>query len=277
MQATIDRPTSVTRLRLGDAVRAVDGSAGVVGDIVVDPVRRTVTHLVVEPHLRHQQARLVPIERCTASGTCIHLDLTRAEVRGLPRVAFSDFVSPERGLELGPEWDVGTETIVALPYYGPEFGRVVFDGVVDVTYDRIPKGECEIRRTSTVHAADGTTIGRVEGFAVERDQIAAVIVRRGWRGFGEIVAVPVGAVSHVRNDAVDLMIDRSEMAALPRARRFEHLFDADQPGEVAPLSPLGIVLRQVLRLVRGPRRLLEPSRWISRRHDETRRSGPRES
>ena len=50
------------KLRLGEAVHAADGEVGEVGevgDVVVDRDRRTVTHLVVQPHGRHDEARLV--------------------------------------------------------------------------------------------------------------------------------------------------------------------------------------------------------------------------
>ena len=40
------------RLDLGSAVHSADGVYGELADVVIDPLTRRVTHLVVEPHKR---------------------------------------------------------------------------------------------------------------------------------------------------------------------------------------------------------------------------------
>ena len=54
------------RLELGSPVNCTDGPFGKLADIVVDPTKRRVTQLVVEPHDDHGKARLVPIELASA-------------------------------------------------------------------------------------------------------------------------------------------------------------------------------------------------------------------
>ncbi len=52
-------------------------------------------------------------------------------------------------------------------------------------YDRIPKGEVEIRRASPVISADGHQLGHVDGFIVdEEDQLGHIVLEHGhlWGG-----------------------------------------------------------------------------------------------
>lgn len=49
-------------LRVGMLAKATDGPGGEIADVVVDPVTWHVTHLVLQPHHRHDQARLVPMD-----------------------------------------------------------------------------------------------------------------------------------------------------------------------------------------------------------------------
>ena len=50
------------RLELGNRVRCTDGVYGELADIVIDPLEKRVTHLVVTPEQREGEARLVPIQ-----------------------------------------------------------------------------------------------------------------------------------------------------------------------------------------------------------------------
>src|SRR5512140_3834932 len=74
------------RLDLGSSVRCADGPAGELADIVIDPRTRRVTYLVIEPHGRHDLARLVPADRAQdapAEDGRISLDCTVAEIAQL--------------------------------------------------------------------------------------------------------------------------------------------------------------------------------------------------
>jgi len=64
-------------------------------DIVIDPTTRRVTDLVVEPHDRHDLARLVPVARMhteATSDTTIALDCTVAEISALEPVQKSAYL-----------------------------------------------------------------------------------------------------------------------------------------------------------------------------------------
>ncbi|MDH3296614.1 MAG: hypothetical protein OER95_20015, partial [Acidimicrobiia bacterium] len=110
-----------------------------------------------------------------------------------------------------------------LPYWDAEadFGLPTAGDQVDITYDRIPKGECEIRRTSAVTTDDDRTVGNVEGFLADDNHLAAVVVRTGMPGRQHKVVVPMSQVIAVHNDEIQLGVDRDAFKRLPRARGLE--------------------------------------------------------
>jgi sporulation protein YlmC with PRC-barrel domain len=208
------------RLDLGSPVRCHDGDLGELADVVIDPTTRRVTHLVVQPHHHGDQlSRLVPVERASASDDAdgaIALDLAIADVEAL------DPLHEVAYLRLGefpvddPEWDVGVEDMLALPYYqGLEAQAVEADPHVMIGYDRIPKGEVEIRRASAVSSADGAHLGHVEGFVVEGDHISHLVLERGHLWGRRDVVIPISAVSRVESDSVELKLSTDEVGRLP--------------------------------------------------------------
>ena len=54
------------RLDLGKPVHCSDGEFGELADVVIDPTKKRVTHLVVRPHDPDDVTRLVPIELVTS-------------------------------------------------------------------------------------------------------------------------------------------------------------------------------------------------------------------
>ncbi len=200
------------RLRLGQAVYATDGLFGELGDIVIEPEARTVTHLIVQPHRRHYQARLVPIWLAKVEGDTIKVGLDTPRIRQLQRVNFAEYVRYGHPIDLDDEWDVGITDVVYMPHMDPDFDEDIIDHQVEVAFDRIPKDECEIRRASEVVTSDQLAVGSVDGFLTDGDQLVAVVVRaRGKRP----VAVPLRAVARVLNDRIELAIDQASFEDLP--------------------------------------------------------------
>ena len=203
------------KLRLGQPVDTTDGHFGVLGDIIVDPQARTVTHVVVQPKHQHFQARLVPIWLVTEESGTLTVDLDTAHLRQLEAVAESQYMQLDEPVDLGPRWDVGTEDVSMMPYQTIDLDLEVFGNDFVVSYDRIPKGECEIRRTSDVVTGD-EIVGQVDGFVAEDEHLTAVVVRVGLPGFRHHVLVPFGAVGRVRNDRIALTMTEDEFHRLPR-------------------------------------------------------------
>jgi sporulation protein YlmC with PRC-barrel domain len=208
------------RLELGCTVHCTDGPVGELADVVIDPTRRRVTHLVVEPHRRHRLARLVPAElAATETSAAIAIRCTSEDLREFPLAEAFAFLRVDEFPLNDPDWDVGIETVLAQPYYdyaGFEAGPFPLDPDVEIACDRIPKGEVEIRRASEVVSSDGHRLGHVDGFVVDRgDAVTHVVLERGHLFGRREVTVPIGAVAEVETDSVRLSLSKDEVGGLP--------------------------------------------------------------
>jgi hypothetical protein len=208
-------------LRLGRSVEGLDGPLGTVGAIVVDPVAREVSHVVVEPMFhRHRQARLVPAELIDphAPPGRVRIGLDADGLLGLDPFRVVEFVPLGHGIELHGGWDVADEHVVGLPnWHGRVFaGPIAADLPVEVRVDRVPRGECEVRRASRVVDVTGRTVGHVDGLIVDDGHVLGAIVARRALGLRHLVAVPIDHVSSVAPDLVRLDVERGEVDRFPR-------------------------------------------------------------
>jgi sporulation protein YlmC with PRC-barrel domain len=208
------------RLDLGSPVHCTDAEFGELADVIVDPTTRCVTHLVVQPHHRPDEARIVPVERVDAEGPAIRLTSTVAEVEALDRMHETAYLRLGEFPVDDPQWDVGVEEVRGLPYYqGLDSQPLEADPHVLFAYDRVPKGAVEIRRASAVTAADGEHLGRVDGFVVDDEHhISHVVLEHGHLWGRREVAIPIGAVARVETDEVTLRLTKDEVGDLPSHR-----------------------------------------------------------
>lgn len=205
------------RLELGAPADCSDGHFGELVDIVVDPTTRRVTHLVIEPHERHWLARLVPIELVGAAdgGKALALRCTVAEARRLEHVQRSAYLPMGSELEVDdPDWDVGVDGVLVLPFYGSD-AWLPHDAVISATFDRVPKGDVEIRRSSTVTSADGHHVGHVDGLVVDGEEhVTHVVLEHGHLWGRREVTIPIADVAQVAPDAITLRLTKDEVGAL---------------------------------------------------------------
>jgi sporulation protein YlmC with PRC-barrel domain len=213
----------MARIELECEVVCTDGSFGKLADVVVDPTRQTLTHLVVEsPH--GGGGRLVPSSLATVVGDerepRISLSCTLAEAKALPHV--QDFLyAPVSGVTLDdPDWDIGIERAFVLPGIGPDHSDLLaLDDNVSVAFDRVPKGGVEIRRDSPVVTADGHGAGHVDSFVIDGSgRITHLVLERGHLWGRREVTIPIEGVARVENDAVTLSLSKSEVGRLPSVR-----------------------------------------------------------
>lgn len=207
------------RLELGSRVDCTDDELGELVDVVVDPVANKVTHLVVEPNRDDWVARLVPIELAQAasnSNGAVALRATVEEVRRLPPVHEVAFLRVGDFPVDDPDWDVGIQQVLALPYYTTPYELEPMPVDFAVMYDRIPKSDVEIRRASLVASADGHHLGQVDGFVVGGDDyITHLVLERGHLWGRREVTIPIGAVAKVETDAITLSLTKDEVGELP--------------------------------------------------------------
>jgi hypothetical protein len=198
-----------------------DGACGDISRLVVDPVARSVTHIVVEPKHRQGQGRLVPIELVGESGGQICLTCSGAEFDELDYAEETHFISAE-GQDLG----YGDGEILVWPYYGlgtETGGLSAVPGPRAYFSSRLPTGDVEVRRGECVHATDGD-IGRVQGLVVDPEdhRVTHVLLEEGHLWGKKAVAIPIESVKEVSSDGVRLALSKDDVKNLPSV-------DVDRP------------------------------------------------
>ena len=205
------------RLELGNKVSCTDAEFGELADVIVDPISRRITHLVVAPHGDREGARLVGIERARPAEEGLVLDHSIAEVEALESLRESAYVRARDHVVADPDWDVGAEDVLALPLFQEMdgMGTVVDpDPHVMVRYDRIPKNEVEIRRSSAVWSSDGEHLGHVDGFLINDDRAFDIVLERGHLWGRREVVIPAAGVQQVGNDSITLSLTKQQVAEL---------------------------------------------------------------
>lgn len=208
----------------------VADSEGVVGHLtrmVVDPVDRTVTHLVVEPQHRVGLARLVPVQNVVeGSANPLTIRCTREEFDAFEHAEETQFfpagaAGPSEGSAGDPGGGLGGGGLggaVFWPYYGlgvGSGGMGVGNAAVPYTYDSLPLGEVAVRRGDQVHAQDGA-IGSVQGLVIEprAHSVTHVLLQEGHLWGRHQVAIPITAVTGVQ-DGIQLSLTKQQIKDLP--------------------------------------------------------------
>jgi len=204
-----------TPLVIGAGARCTDGACGEVSRVVVDPVARAVTHLVVEPAGRQGLGRLVPLDLVDSTGGEIRLRCTLAEFEKLDAAEETQFVPGTRGYAA-----YGPEQVLAWPYSSlggidSVQGEIVSGISETITYDTLPLGEVAVRRGDRVHATDGA-IGHVEGLVIDprNHHVTHVLLQEGHLWGHKEVAIPISAVTGA-GDGIELNLTKDQIRDLP--------------------------------------------------------------
>jgi sporulation protein YlmC with PRC-barrel domain len=203
--------TETTPFTIGADVSCSDGACGKVTRVVVDPVARTVTHLVVEPgHWWDGPGRLVPLGLADATADQIRLRCTLADFGKLDPAEETQFLPGTPGY---PGYD--PEQVLWMPYYSMGMGMGGNYIPLTATYDTVPLDEVEVRRGEHIHATDGH-IGKVQGLVIDPDshRVTHVLLQEGHLWGRKEVAIPIGAVTGV-DDGIRLNITRQQVQDLP--------------------------------------------------------------
>lgn len=187
-------------------VQCVDGADGRSTAVILNPVTRRVTHVVVKQDSFPWLERLVPVEMVAeTSPDQIYLNCNHQELHELESFVETEFVAGDFPYE---PYDLGQYHV--WPYIVPE------DESVPVEHERVPPGELAVRRGNQVRATDGD-VGWVDEFLVDRDteQITHIVLREGHLWGRKDVLVPVSEIGQIDEDRVYLTLNKEEIANLP--------------------------------------------------------------
>lgn len=207
---------------IGSEVYCTDQECGRLSRVVIDPVAREVTHLVVEPAHHPEDARLVPIELADQGAgdiETIRLRCDTARFEDLESAQITEFL-PASTDQLGYPADRS----LWMPYFplggtGPA-GRIMLPPAAAtdppvVTYERVPVGEVQVRRGQAVNATDGE-IGKVQGLVIDPNdhQVTHVLLSEGHLWGKKQVALPIRNITDV-HEGVHLDLSKDEIRDLP--------------------------------------------------------------
>lgn len=207
------------RLEFGKRARCTDDASRELADVVIDGSTNSVTHLVVQPSGDPDAARLVPIQLAEegAEGQEIALKCTAEQLNKLEPVREHAYLRAGEPAEKDRQWDVGVEDVQPIPQYAPSaFGELggEYGQEVAITYDRVPKGEVELRRASAVYSGDRHHLGSVDGVVVGSDtRITHLLLQRGHLWWKRELAIPADAISKFETDMVILAVTKKELGA----------------------------------------------------------------
>ena len=200
--------------RIGADASCTDGACGQVSRIIVNPVAREVTHLVVDPKHRHGPGRLVPADLVDAATGQIRLRCSLAEFQTLRPAEETESVpgldpSGHGHARVQKQHGVGGIVWSVRDPDAPQAPR-------KVTVDSVPPGEIEVHRELTVCATDGD-IGQVQGLVVDPGghQVTHVLLQQGHMRGRKEVAIPIGAVTKIGTLLIHLGLTRRQVKDLP--------------------------------------------------------------
>jgi sporulation protein YlmC with PRC-barrel domain len=181
-------------LTLGAPTFCSDGACGEVTRVVLDPLARVVSHVVVEPKHRQGLGRLVSLALLDYSSAGIVLNCTSAEF---------DSLAHAEETQLLPGTGGRAAYVAGRPLSQPYHGLVDVIGEVPqpVTYDTIPQGEVELRGDELVRATNGE-FGKVRGLVIDRSSgdVISLVVHEHHSWIHEAVVVPIEDVTAIAGE-----------------------------------------------------------------------------
>jgi len=196
------KPTPRT-ISLGAQVECTDGYGGSLTGLILDPLARRLTHIVVQDYTVPAVEHLVPIGR--VAGTThdrVTLDCTRETLAALELFAEERYIRSNAS-----DYE---------PFYAVDPFAEFEAEHIPLVIEHIPPGELAIQGGAQVMASDGPA-GELTAFVVEgaSGAISSIVVRLGdWPTKREQV-IPIAEVERIGSRAVYLKLAREQVATLP--------------------------------------------------------------
>lgn len=191
-------------------VECTDGHCGTSTTIIVNPITREVTHVVVEDQAGVQ--RLVGLDQVQATtAKWMRLDCSTQELEAMPPFVETHFL-----VEADPEADPSAEDQVRAPTYVSPYVMPVEGTYAQMEVEHVPEGEMALHRGATVEAVDGF-VGKVEQFVVDPDRgtITHLVLQEGHLWGKKAVTIPLSAVDRFQDETVYLKLDQAAIQQLP--------------------------------------------------------------
>ena len=182
----------MTDINFGASVQCSDCPCGKATNVVLNPVTRKASHIVVEDKkLPQNSTRLVPIGKVTdATQTQINLNYTKNDVVQMPAFMFTDYIhetAPGKG----------------LTYYS-------------VQVKNIPADELALSSGMEIDASDGK-VGKLDEVVLnsKSGEVTHLLMQQGYLWGKKEVAVPVSTASSTAGGVIHLKLNKKAVGELP--------------------------------------------------------------
>jgi sporulation protein YlmC with PRC-barrel domain len=206
-RSKVDGDSMTMDIPLDADVQCEDGLCGRSTYVIVDPVARAVTHIVVREQRFPHTEYVVPVDLIVESTPeTIRLRCSGRELHRLD--PFVETHYEEGNLDA---FAYGPSQYWVWPYVVPED-----EAMMPVETERVPPGEFAVRRGAQVEASDGH-IGVVDGLLMdpESGQISHLILREGHLWGKRNVSIPVSQIAEIDANTVWLKLSKDEVQTLP--------------------------------------------------------------
>jgi uncharacterized membrane protein len=195
----IDLPTNAE-------VHCSDGAAGRSTYIVVNPINRQMTHLVVKSEQSPFHEVLVPLDQVEeTTPDRIELKCTRDDFNKMKPFEYNEYIRTEL-----PDY-------LSWPYVLPMgFYSEVVVKYIPVKHQNILPGEVAVRRGARVEASDGY-VGLVDELLINSNnmQVTHLVLLERHIFKDREITIPVSQIDRVDEDTVYLKLDRQSVEQLP--------------------------------------------------------------
>jgi hypothetical protein len=202
-------------IHIGATAHCTDGKAGSVVALVVDPVQRSLTHIVVrQRHHLDAFEWLVPVGMVqSATHDDINLGCTIKELQAMESFVKTRYVDRPH-----PDYAELQSGEYMSPYATESSG-----GSVAEQYEAVPAGELAVHRGVKVFATDGA-IGEVGEFVIDpaSGHITHVVLQQGHMWRKREIAVPVDQIDRGDGESVKLKLNKAAVEALPELKIERH-------------------------------------------------------
>lgn len=211
------------QLKEGTKVVTADGDkVGTIDRIVIDPVTKEVTHLVVRKGFLFTEDKVVPMSLVgPATADQVTLRPGAGELDKLPDFQETQYVPIDRESPTRP----APEQISPFLYFYPprgsawrlgEFTATPIPPYVVETTENIPEGTVALEEGAKVVTSDGAHVGDVERVYTDPqvDRATHLLISKGLI-LKEKKLIPTSWITSIREDEVHLAVDADVVENLP--------------------------------------------------------------
>ena len=194
-------------------VECYDGYAGHCTHVIVNPISKRITHLVVKSARPPLREYMVPMDQVEGTNPrLISLKCSVDELEEMQRFILAEYLNTRV-----PDYERWRDGYLAWPMVLPAAGYYEYSNtLVAVEHENIPAGELPVHRGAKVEATDGP-VGQVDELLVDSAsmRIMHLIMRERHVFMEREVAIPVSQIDHVEEDRIYLKLDRKGVEELP--------------------------------------------------------------